>query len=125
MISGIVIKGPTPIMSMMLRAVASRRPTSRASPGTEELLLIRDVRVIGDVAGLLCLECITETDDRSYSPAYRHHPIQQRSIALSVMQDGHNRKGNAYAACKKNTLEVNISRRLFGRGAVLVVAIDE
>src|SRR5580765_1478307 len=33
-ISGIVTNGPTPIMSMMLSAVASRRPTSRARPGS-------------------------------------------------------------------------------------------
>src|SRR4051812_19157967 len=34
MMSGMVTNGPTPIMSMMLSAVALRRPTSRASPGT-------------------------------------------------------------------------------------------
>ena len=33
MISGMVMNGPTPIMSIMFKAVASRRPTPRISSG--------------------------------------------------------------------------------------------
>src|SRR5205085_12167678 len=62
MISGIVMNGPTPIMSIMFSAVASRKPTSRISSeegtGAGALLLLmpsaQEIYIKSNGAGHAC-----------------------------------------------------------------------
>src|SRR5579859_3847311 len=58
-ISGMVINGPTPIISIMLSAVASRSPISRASEGCDGEFIGREERLGQAQAGVPALHSST------------------------------------------------------------------